>query len=250
MHTLYTLSRALRHVLVPALCWSWTVTECDAASFTVTIDTTTLASQTSPPGPFALEFQFNDGGGEVTNTLTLSQFDFGGGSATGTPTYHCTAGDGAVCTGIGGNLFTTVTLSDSNDAFNEFIQGFTPGSTGPLRFLVDLGTPQIESSTPDAFSLAVFDSSGTGILTTFFDVFVQFDLTSPLGINTYASDSNQPPPGCPTCAGINIGAPVVQFTTPVPGPNSLVLMCSGLMLLGTALRKKYAMWLSPMAKNS
>ena len=157
----------------------------------------------------------------------------------------CSAGTGAACTGIGGNLFTTVTLSDSSDPFNEFIQAFTPGSTGPLRFLVDLGTPQIESSTPDAFSLAVFDSSGTGILTTFFDVFVQFDLTSPLGINTYASDSKQPPPGCPTCAGINIGAPIV-----VPGPNAIVLMCSGLMMLGMALRKKYTRWLSPMTKMS
>jgi hypothetical protein len=61
-------------------------------SFTVTIDTTALAAYGTPPAPFALEFQFNDGDGTVNNTATLSTFNFGtGGAAVGTPTYNCTS---------------------------------------------------------------------------------------------------------------------------------------------------------------
>ena len=228
--------RGLSNMLFPLLCLSWVTTDCQAVSLSVTIDTTPLVSQTIPPGPFALEFQFIDGGGDVTNTLTLTDFDFGGGSAMGSPTYNCTAGGGAACGGIGGDLSTTVTLSDSNDTFNEFIQAFTPGASGPLRFVLKLENPSIESLTPDAFSFAIFDSSGTGIPTNFFDVFVQIDLASSLAIYTYGGDSNRPPPGCEACAGINIDAPVVLSTTPVPVPNSLVLMGSGLMMLGTAFR--------------
>ena len=212
--------------------------ECQAVSFTVAIDTTSLANLAAPPGPFALEFQFNDGGGELTNTLTLRDFDFGGGSATGSPAYRCSAGDAAACSGISGSLFTTVTLSDSHDAFNEFIQGFTPGSDGPLRFVLEVGTVQVEWLTPDAFSFAIFDSSGTGIATSFFDVFLQIDLASELAINVYASDANISPPGCETCAGISIDAPIVLSNAPVPVPPALVTMGSGLMLMGMAYRKR------------
>ena len=107
----------------------------------------------------------------MTNTLTLTDFDFGGGSAIGSPTYSCTAGGGAACGGIGGDLSTSVTLSDSIDTFNEFVQAFTPGASGPLRFVLKLENPRVESLTPDAFSFAIFDSSGTGIPTNFFDDF-------------------------------------------------------------------------------
>ncbi len=208
---------------------------CHAVSFTVTIDATGLAAYGTPPAPFALEFQFNDGDGTVNNTATLSNFNFGaGGAAVGAPTYNCTSGSGAACSGITGDLSSTITLSDNNDFFNEFIQQFTPSSTNPLSFLLAL-TTNVEPITPDAFSLAIFDSSGTGIPTSFFDVFVQIDITSPLTIATFASDTTQSPPGCPTCAPIDIAAPVVLSTTPIPEPGTFVLLLSG--FLGLAARR-------------
>jgi hypothetical protein len=173
----------LRNLLLPAICWAWTVTVCHALSFTVTVDTTDLAAQTTPPAPFVLEFQLVDGDGTVDNTATLSSFNFGiGGSATGTA---------ATTGGASGDLSISVILTDSV-LFNEFIQGFTPSATSPLTFRLDI-TGNVEPSTPDSFSFAIFDSSGTGIPTSFFDVFVQIDITSPLTINTYASDATQSP---------------------------------------------------------
>ncbi len=185
-----------------------------AVSYTVTVDTRPLAGQTTPPAPFALEFQLNDGDGTVNNTATLSNFNFGtGGSATGSPT---TTG------GATGNLSSTVTLTDSS-FFNEFIQGFTPSSTDLLSFLLNL-TANVEPTTPDAFSLAIFDSSGTGLPTNFFDVFLQIDITNPLTINTYASDTSVSPPGCSTCPPIDIAMPTVESATaPVPEPSTLAL---------------------------
>jgi hypothetical protein len=219
-----------RLVIALGLCWGWDVAVCQAVSVTVTIETMPLATQTAPPAPFALALQFNDGDGTVPNTIMLSTFDFGGGSANGSPTYNCTSGTDAACAGISGDLFSTVIMSDSSDPFNEFIQGFTPGSGGPLHFVLDLGTPQVEPFTPDAFSLAIFDRSGVGMPTSFFDVFVQIDLTAPLTVTTYASDPTQAPPSCPTCPGIAISAPVVQPTTAIPEPRTLVLLGTGLAL--------------------
>jgi len=198
-----------------------------AVNYTVTLDTRSLASEPAPPAPFSLEFQLNDGDGTVNNTITLSNFNFGtGGSATGSPT---TTG------GASGNLSSTVTLTDSS-FFNEFIQGFTPSSTDPLSFLFDLTTNE-EPITPDSFSLAIFDSSGIGIPTSFFDVFLQADITSPLIINTYASDASLSPPGCPTCAAIEIPSLLVTTdTSPVPEPSTIVLLTSALSVM--ALRRR------------
>jgi len=208
-------------------------TVCHAVSFTVTINTTSLATYGAPPAPFALEFQFNDGDGTVNNTATLSNFNFGiGGTPVGTPTYNCTSGSGVSCSGITGDLSSNVILSDSSDFFNEFIQQFTPSSSDPLSFLLNL-TTNVEPVTPDSFSLAIFDNSGTGIPTSFFDVFVQVDITNPLTIATYASDTSQSPPACLTCPAIDITASIEQASTPIPEPGTLFLFASGLVGLVT-----------------
>jgi len=202
---------------VLALSWCLHTRVCHAVSYTVTIDTSPLATQTTPPAPFSLEFQLTNGGGVVNNTATLSGFNFGaGGSATGSPTTNG---------GASGDLLSTVILTDSS-FFNEFIQGFIPSASDPLRFLLDL-TTNVEPSTPDAFSFAIFDRSGVGIPTSFFDVFVQIDITSPLTISTFASDPSLSPAACPTCPGITIGAPGVESTVPEPG--TLILLASGLI---------------------
>ena len=77
-----------------------------AVSFTFTIDTTSLATQPTPPKPFALDFQFLDDNRTRSNTVTLSHFEFGaGGGPIGSPT---TSG------GASGDLAGTVTLTDSS----------------------------------------------------------------------------------------------------------------------------------------
>src|SRR5690606_34544726 len=81
----------------------------------VTLDTTMLVGH--PAGPFALDFQLNQGFPEtVSNTAVLSDFDFGGGAASGTP---------SIFGGASGDLATSVVLTDT-DPFNIFTQGFTP----------------------------------------------------------------------------------------------------------------------------
>lgn len=190
-----------------------------AASFTVTIDTTNLTSQPFPPAPFSLEFQLNDGGGTVTNTVTLSNFDFGaGGGATGTPSYECTSGTGPACNGVSGDLSGTVILSDGSDFFNQFTQPFTPSAIDPLRFLLDL-TTNGELPASDAFSLAILDGQGLGIPTDFFDTFILIDLAAPPTVATYGS--------IPNPLGLEVPAPIVQAAS-VPEPGTLALLAIGI----------------------
>ncbi len=198
----------------------------------VFIDTTRLAALGGPPAPFALEMQFNDGGGSAINRAQISQVSFGaGGAPLGLPTYNCTSGSGAACGGIAGGLGTSVSIGDAHDFFNEFIQQFAPSATGGLRFRLDL-TTNAELATPDQFSLSIPDRSGVGIATQFFDVLLAIDITTPLDISTYASDVQQAPPSCGTCPGIRIPAPVVTaFAVPVPGTLHLLAGAMGALLL-------------------
>jgi hypothetical protein len=200
-----------------------------AVSFTVTLDTTSLATQPTPPKPFALDFQFIDGDSTVSNTVTLSHFDFGaGGGPNGSPT---------ISGGASGDLSGTVTLTDSS-FFNELFQGFTPSGSDPLRFLLTL-TTNVEPVTPDTFTLAIFDSSGTEIPTSSLGAFARIDITNPLTINTYASDTRLAPPGCPTCPAIALGAPVVELAgTPVPEPGTVLLLVSGVAVALLAQRRR------------
>ena len=187
-----------------------------AAIYGISMNTSPLIGHSA--GPFSLEFQLNDGIGigDANNTAVLSNFMFGGGSASGSP---------SLTGGASGNLSSTITLTDSS-FFNQFIQGFTPGNT--LSFQLSLTTNVDSGGTPDQFSFAVLDHTGTEIPTlagSFFDVFVQIDIDSanPL-VHTFASDTARSPAG--GGGSINIAAP--QVTTAVPEPGTLVLLASGL----------------------
>jgi hypothetical protein len=174
-----------------------------AFTYRVTLDTRGLASQPTPPGPFSLEFQLIGGDGAASNTVVISNVNFGrGGRAFGGAT---------VLGGADGDLSSAVVLTDVV-FLNEFTQPFTPSSLDPLSFTVDI-TNTFGGPTPDAFSIGILDSSGKGLPTTFFDAFMQIDITASPTQVTYASDPNTSPPSCPTCAPINLAAPAVKTIT-------------------------------------
>ena len=187
--------------------------------FDISMNTAPLMSHAA--GPFSLEFQLNDGRGtgDANNTATLSSFAFGGGAPMGLPT---------VAGGSNGNLSSSVNLTDSS-FFNQFIQGFTPGSM--LQFRLSLTTNVDSGGTPDQFSFAILDKNNTEIPTlagSFFDVFVSIDIeSSNPTVTTFASDTMRSPAagGLP----ITIAAPQVTPVAPsVPEPSTTLLFATGL----------------------
>jgi hypothetical protein len=101
-----------------------------------------------------------------------------------------------------------------------------------LRFRLDVTTnPGV--AIPDEFSVSLLDRSGIGVPTQFFDVLVSIDIATPLQISTFASDASQSPPGCPTCAGLHIPAPIVTPFS-VPAPGTLGLLASAIAGLSIA----------------
>jgi MYXO-CTERM domain-containing protein len=181
--------------------------------FRVQLDTSSLIS--NPSGPFTLDFQLNDGSGtgDANNWATISNFRFGGGSAT----------SGTVFTlgGASGDLGSSVRLIDSSSLFNDFEQGFTPGSW--LSFDVSLST-NIENPTPDEFAFAILDGSFFNLPTTSAgsDTFVQIALDS----------AN---PDVLTAASLD-GAIPAPSVTPIPEASTYGFL--GVALLGLVALKR------------
>jgi hypothetical protein len=181
--------------------------------YDISMNTGPLGSH--PAGPFSLEFQLNDGSGtnDGNNTAVLSNFLFNGGAAVGSPT---------LTGGATGTLTSGITLTDSS-FFNQFIQGFTPGSA--LSFRLSLSTNVDSGATPDQFSFAVLDKTGTEIPTlapSFFDVFVQIDINSANpAVQTFGTDTSRSPAG--GGGPINITAPTATPVNTVPEPDTLML---------------------------
>jgi hypothetical protein len=200
----------------------------DPITLDVSLNTSPLISHLA--GPFSLEFQLDDGSGigDGNNTAILSNFIFGGGGATGSAT---------PIGGATGSLSSTVSLTDTN-FFNQFIQGFTPGSS--LQFQLSLTTNVDGGGTPDQFSFAILDSSGTEIPTQageFLDFFlsVNIDSSNPT-VQTFASD----PTRTPVAGGgaITMDAPQIIPVTATPEPSSLSLICL-IILLIAVWRKRF-----------
>ena len=141
--------------------------------FTFTFDTTPLLGH--PAGPFSLNFQFNDGSfpNDANNSANLTLFDLGGGSLVGL---------GLLTGGVAGDLSSSVLFQDSS-FLNMYTQGFNVGSA--LSFGIDMTTFLDSGDTPDQFSFAILDNTGTEIPTTALgilgsDVLVSIDIVPSL----------------------------------------------------------------------
>jgi hypothetical protein len=132
----------------------FSATRGQAQSFTISLDTSSLAAMSGQT--FTIDFQFIDGsifGGDANNSATIDQFDFGGGGPI--------PGTESLSGGASGSLTSTVRIVDS-DFFNEFTQDFVPGNL--LQFRVTLtdnigvGEDPTQGGTPDQFSFALLDN--------------------------------------------------------------------------------------------
>jgi hypothetical protein len=168
-------------------------------------------------GPYSLDFQLNDGGGTVTNVVSLSNFVFTNGAPAGAPN---------LIGGATGDLSTGVTLTDASFFSNEFFQGFSAGTTH-IGFNVSI-TENVEPGVPDAFSMAILDSGLLNIPTTGLgDSLLLVNVGStPLRFSDIQLFTSTAPDG-----GVTVSA------TPEPGSMGLVLV-SGLIALGWSVRRK------------
>ncbi len=188
--------------------------------WTVTLDTSQLATNYSPY--FALDFELT---GTDGNTVTVSNFSFGSGGA----------GPGAafLTGGTSGDLGSSVILSDSPaNFFNDFNQQFTPGDT--LTFTADSTLYTSPSNpNPDNFSMVILErydpatgynpfggTAGTSIPTTdsTYGTFFNFDINGPGATTASAYTSSS-------------GDITTTYTTSgaVPEPSSGLMLRFGVM---------------------
>jgi hypothetical protein len=191
-----------------------------ASDFLFHVDLNTTALKSAANGPFTLDFQLNQGGGTLSNTVTLRNFLFAGtgaGPANETPfTFGNASGD----------LGSSITLVDSKaNPFNEISQGFTAGTTD-IQFDVDI-TGNYSGTTPDQFLVAIQDGNYAYLPTSATDQ--QSLVTMDISAN------NQIVVGTSTTTTVPTG---VVTATVVPEPSSFVAMISSLgMLLGLRRRR-------------
>lgn len=203
-----------------SLCWGPGATVCQAVSFTVNLDTSSLIGVS---GPFSVVFDFFDGDATANNVLTVDAFAFGGGSAGGNPS---SVGE------VSGDLSSSVTLADTNGSFfNEFTEGFTPGTV--LSYLVTT-TTNFAGGTPDSFVFWLLDAA-TGLPVPTLDPLGTDALLamtlggSPPTVETFGADT--------TRTSLELPAPHVAPVSAVPEPGTLVLIGTGLMV--ALLRQRF-----------
>jgi hypothetical protein len=187
------------------------------STYSVVVDTSGLSGTSAQ-----LAFDFIDGGPPSNdNTVTLSNFLTDG-----------TLGAVSPSGGVAGTLPGTVTLTDPT-FFNEYLADITVGTDFSFQLDASINGPGLGSS-PDAFSITVLDPT-TGL--------PLFNTTDPTGADTllvlnidgsangalslYAAPGNQ-------------AQVTATLLSPVPEPNTLLLMISGVGGVLLLLRRRTA----------
>lgn len=184
--------------------------------YDITLPTTALIGNAA--GPFQLDFQLVDGDGVSNNTIVLTNFQFGTGSPVGL---------GVGLGGGSGSLATGVSLMDT-DFLNTFSAGFDPGAT--LQFRLQ-STTNFAGGTPDQFTFAILDQQGYFLATSYFDVFVSFDID---GASPMLLTGVSPLTGGPTVTLVTLNT--------VPEPSTVMLVGVGLLVGAALVHQRRKRW--------
>jgi hypothetical protein len=179
----------------------------------VSVNTSSISGQSQSEVVF--EFSDGDQSGSSNNTATLSSFNLGGGTAQAVDTTNSTGP-------YSGSLGSGLTLQDGTP-ITVFGQFFDPGSL--LSFTLDLTTNPEAGSTPDEFSMYIYDPSGNPLAPT----------SDPNGFDSLLSvDINSASPS-PNVYSPQLVTAALAPATSAPEPSSLALAATGLLaVLGLA----------------
>jgi hypothetical protein len=182
-------------------------------SLNVSINTSGLPI--SPGSEIFFIFTDGSGTGDANNTATMTTFALGGGSV-GAVDIANTFG------GASGDISSTVSLTDSSFT-NVFAETFSAGSS--LSFLLNLTTNLDAGGTPDLFSVAVADPSGTFIST-----------SDPTGFNNLlVINLNSASPSVSTfSSSVNVSTPGPVGT---PEPATIFLLTAGLAAIALSTKR-------------
>jgi len=185
--------------------------------YNVTINTSGISSQNGE-----LVFDFTSGGGPSSNIVSISEFTSDG-------LLGATSNTGLIT----GTLPGVVMLKDdpTNSVFNEYLTGFTFGSS--ISFQLDATTNGPgASSSPDEFAAFFLDSSGINSL---------ISSSDPTGADSLLLlDIDGTPGGSPAVFSVsspaNVSATVMAPASTVPEPSSLELLIA-MVVCWTSVRR-------------
>jgi hypothetical protein len=202
-------------VAVAALLFTFNAPTSFATGISVDVSINTSGLPTTPESEIFFVFTDGSGTGDANNTATLTTFALGGGAVGAVDSLNTFGG-------ATGDISSTVSLTDSSFT-NVFAETFSAGTS--LSFLLNLTTNLDAGGTPDQFSIAIADPSGTFISTsdpTGFDnlLVINLDSASPSS-STYSSLVNVSSPG--------------PVTTPEPA--TILLLTAGLAAIALSIKR-------------